>query len=561
MAAYLSPEYGAGLEDGSGVFTAAEGNVILRLSPQGTLSAKVAVERPTGIASDGQAVYVTAGIGGGRLVKMSADGKVLAETAAGHSPCAPVLSADRKSAYVLGRFTAEVAEHDARTLAVKRRAKVLREPVAAARAGERLFVANLLPDGPATGEVVAASVSVVDLKDFSVRHVKLPNGSTGVRGIAASPDGRRVYAVHTMGRFQLPTTQLERGWMNTAVCSVFDGTSGAAIGSFLLDDPLLGAANPWGVAVSPGGNWLCIAHAGTGELSVIACAELEKGVAMDDLGFCRRVGRRRIDLGGDGARGIAFADGKAVVALYFDDAFAFVDLKTGAVERSVFGQRAETCGDRRRRGEMLYNSARLCFQHWQSCASCHPDGRADGLSWDLLNDGVGNAKQTKSQLYGQFTPPTMVTGIRKDMKTCNRAGLVHIQFVRRPEEDALCLDAYTESIAPVPSPRLEGGRLSAAAERGRKVFEKASCGLCHSGPYTTDCKAYDVGLGTGTEARRLFDTPTLCEVWRTAPYLYDGRSATMMDVLTRDNPDDTHGHTQGLAPDELRDLEEYVLSL
>ena len=122
VAAYLSPEYGAGSADGLAVFTAAEGNALLRLTAKGALVAKVAVENPTGIASDGQTVYVTAGVGGGRLVKMSADGKVLAETAAGHSPCAPVLSADCKSAYVLGRFTAEVTEYDAATLAVKRRA-------------------------------------------------------------------------------------------------------------------------------------------------------------------------------------------------------------------------------------------------------------------------------------------------------------------------------------------------------------------------------------------------------------------------------------------------------
>ena len=561
-AAYLSPECGAELAGGLMCFTAAEGDALLFLSAKGTLKAKTEVHRPTGVAASGDGgAFVTAGVAPGEIVRIAPDGRIAARAPAGHSPCAPVLSADGKSVYVAGRFTADITEYDAATLAPRRRARLLREPFAATRAGNRLFVANLLPSGTATGDVVAASVSVVDLRDFSVRHAMLPNGSTGVRGIAASPDGRRVYAVHTLGRYQLPTTQLERGWMNTAVCSVFDGQSGDLIGSFILDDPLLGAANPWGVAVSPDGKFLCVSHAGTGELSVIRRDELDKGIAMDDLSFCRKIGRRRIDLGGDGARGIAFAGGKAVVALYFDDAFAFVDLSDGSVERSVFGRRAETCGDRRRRGEMLYNSAKLCFQHWQSCASCHPDGRADGLSWDLLNDGEGNAKQTKSQIFGQFTPPTMVTGIRKDMQTCNRAGLIHIQFVRRPEEDGLCLDAYTESLTPVPSPYLVGGRLSAAAERGKKVFAKAECAACHSGPYYTDCRLYDVGLGLGTEAKRRFDTPTLREVWRTAPYLYDGRSATMVDMLTRDNPRDTHGITSGLTADEISDLAEYVLSL
>jgi hypothetical protein len=35
----------------------------------------------------------------------------------------------------------------------------------------------------------------------------------------------------------------------------------------------------------------------------------------------------------------------------------------------------------------------------------------------------------------------------------------------------------------------------------------------------------------------------------------------MMDVLTTENPDDTHGVTSGLSEQQLADLAEYVLSL
>jgi len=278
-----------------------------------------------------------------------------------------------------------------------------------------------------------------------------------------------------------------------------------------------------------------------------------------------------VNLGGDGPRGTAIVGGKAVTALYFADKLAVADIAdaSAAVKTITVGCTDDISKDRVRRGEMLYNDGSMCFQQWQSCASCHPDGRVDGLNWDLLNDGMGNPKQTKSQLYGQFTPPTMATGIRKDMQTCNRAGLIHIQFVQRPEEDGLCLDAYTESITPVPSPYLVNGKLSEKAQRGKKVFEKANCTLCH-GDQTktpdgqslyTDCKLYDVKLGVATEKGRKFDTPTLCEVWRTAPYLYDGRALTMMEVLTTFNKDDEHGVTQGLSKEELEDLNEYVLSL
>ena len=72
---------------------------------------------------------------------------------------------------------------------------------------------------------------------------------------------------------------------------------------------------------------------------------------------------------------------------------------------------------------------------------------------------------------------------------------------------------------------------------------------------------YDVGLGAATEVGKMFDTPTLAECWRTAPYLYDGRAPTMRDVLTVCNPDDAHGETKNLSDEEIDDLAEYVLSL
>jgi len=58
-----------------------------------------------------------------------------------------------------------------------------------------------------------------------------------------------------------------------------------------------------------------------------------------------------------------------------------------------------------------------------------------------------------------------------------------------------------------------------------------------------------------------FDTPTLVEVWRTAPYLYDGRAATIKEVLTTHNLDDKHGMTSNLTDNEIRDLAQFILSL
>ena len=588
---YLSPEFLAPAPGGGAYVTEATAARVAEVSRDGRVVRQWPVAaNPTGIAAGGGFVYVTCGEANGELRKYAPDGKCVKTAAVGHSPCGPVLSKDGRTVYVLNRFLAQVSVLDAEKMTVVKTVKALREPFAATLGaeGKLLFVANLLPYCASTNDVVAAAVSVVDTRTFAVRHVMLPNGSTGVRGIASSPDGKSVYVTHTMGRYQLPTTQLERGWMNTAALSVFDGATGAYVNTVLLDDVDRGGANPWGVAVTADGRTLVVAHAGTCELSLIDRAALHDRLAKaakgesasgivksaedvpNDLAFLVSI-RRRVLAGGNGPRGVLLSGRTAVTALYFEDAVSLFNLDDPAARAQVvpLGPKPDLSRDRARRGEMLYNDGSMCFQQWQSCASCHPDGRVDGLNWDLLNDGMGNPKQTKSELYDHLTPPTMITGIRKDMHTCNAAGLIHIQFVTRPEEDVNCFDAYVEKMKPVPSPYLVNGKLSARAQRGEKLFVKAKCAECHTPekkapggePLWTDLKLYDVGLGTATETGRKFDTPTLTECWRTAPYLYDGRALTMEEVLTTCNPNDTHGETSKLTPEQIKDLAEYVLSL
>jgi cytochrome c peroxidase len=145
-----------------------------------------------------------------------------------------------------------------------------------------------------------------------------------------------------------------------------------------------------------------------------------------------------------------------------------------------------------------------------------------------------------------------------------RAGIKHILFTVRPEDDAVALDRYLDSLEPIPSPRLVQGKLSAAAQRGQKVFmsPNTGCAECHVGPLFTDLKLHDVGTsGVFDLPDEPFDTPTLIELWRSAPYLHDGSAATMLDVLTTGNPANKHGNTRYLIPAARSDLAEYLLSL
>ena len=77
----------------------------------------------------------------------------------------------------------------------------------------------------------------------------------------------------------------------------------------------------------------------------------------------------------------------------------------------------------------------------------------------------------------------------------------------------------------------------------------------------TDNTKYDVGTGKGREEGMVFDTPTLIEIWRTAPYLHDGRAATIKSVLAEFNKGDMHGRTLGLSEKQIDKLAEYILSL
>lgn len=544
-------------------------------------------QNPTALAisPDGRMLYVTAGTVHGKVCRIDlTSGKIVGVSDVGYSPSDVVVSPDGGTLYVCNRFNNNVAIVDVASGKTTATVAVSREPVAAAISidGKLLFVANMLPAGRADVNYVASVVSVVDTAAKKVvTDIVLPNGSMSLRDICVSPDGKYAYLTHILARYQLPTTQLERGWMNTNALSVIDVSTKKLVNTVLLDSVDLGAANPWSVACTADGKSLCVTLAGTHEVAVIdrigmheKLEKVAKGEKVsdasasaddvpNDLAFLVGL-KKRIKLDGKGPRGLAVVGSKVYATEYFSNTLGVADIYTKAQKNTISINLGPSMPMTiARKGEMFFHDADLCFQKWQSCSSCHPsDGRPDALNWDLLNDGLGNPKNTKSLLLAHKTPPAMVTGIRASAEVAVRAGIRHIQFAVRPEEDAVAIDEYLKSLTPLPSPYLEdGGKLSSAAERGQKTFVKAGCVQCHSGSLYTNMKKYNVGLGLGMETDIEFDTSGLVEIWRTAPYLHDGRAATMHDVVTAFNKDDRHGKTSKLSESEIDDLVEFVLSL
>ena len=554
-------------------------------------------------------LYVGCGEGTGTIQVIDlATRSVVRQFPAGHSPSSIVVSPDGSKLFLANRFQHEILVLDVQGGQVLARLPMIREPIALALTpdGTTLVVANHLPLAPSDSYEVAACVSLVDVASLAATHIRLLNGSTAVRGICISPDGKHAYAVHILSRYQMPTTQLERGWMNTNALSIIDLEGKKLWNTVLLDEVDLGAANPWAVKCSANGKWLIVSHAGTHEISVIDRAGLHEKIASvpADVETARAAGRydnrnlyssaiqadipndlaflvdlrRRIRLQGrgpwgwlgadpteaNGPRGLTVVGSKVFVAVYFSDKLAVVDLDSPPSQELVLvplGPKPELTPVRK--GEMHFHDAWLCFQHWQSCASCHPDARVDGLNWDLMNDGLGNPKNTRSMLYSHLTQPLMAAGVRPDVRAAVEAGFVHIQFAVRPKEDIDAVVQYIESLRPVPSPYLVNGELTEKARRGRELFfgEKLRCYICHPEGVYTDSRLHNVGSRGEYDDRDEFTSPTLVECWRTAPYMHDGHYTDLYQLFREGKHGATHGGVAEITNEELEALVEFLLSL
>jgi len=551
--------------------------------PTGKVTRRVTVPaEPTGLVltPDGTRLIVTCAAPKSTVAVLDArKGNTVASIPAGHTATGPAISPDGKRIYVCNRFSGNVSVIDLPAGKEVARVAAGREPIAAAVTpdGRTVVVANHLPDSRANGGYrvnVAAAVRLIDARTYETATVELRHGAGGVRGLCISPDGKHALVTHLMANFEEIPFRVDTGWINVNVVSIVDVPECKLVSTIGLDDLDLGAGNPYGVTFADDGQSVCVGLAGAHELRVVSTAELLGDLAhrtmqpmMGVWPIYVSLGEtlwRRVELPGKGPRALAAAGSKLYVAQFFSDDVAVVDLEQrgGTVTGTIaLGPRVPLTPERR--GELLFHDATICYQQWQSCASCHPDGRADGLNWDLMNDGTGNAKNTKSMLLAHRTPPAMAEGVRAEAEQAVRAGLEHILFADRPEEEAAAIDAYLKSLGPVPSPHLIDGRLSPAAERGRVLFQskRVGCHRCHPAPLYTDLKSHDVGTRGPTEHNGRFDTPTLVEVWRTAPYLHDGRYRTLRELFIDGRHGLRPGPSHNLSEEQIDDLVEFVLSL
>jgi YVTN family beta-propeller protein len=256
------------------------------------------------------------------------------------------------------------------------------------------------------------------------------------------------------------------------------------------------------------------------------------------------------------------------------------------------------------RGKRVFYASRdprMSLTSYVSCASCHLDGDGDGLTWDFTQRGEGlrntiplagrggadlgplhwSANFDEVQDFehdirggqggtGFLDDARFHAGTRDHPLGDPKAGL-------SPALDDLT--AYVASLTAVgtsPHRRDDDAQWRAAVARGEAVFRRADvgCAACHDGPYYSDSRfgpdrapvLHDVGTLTEASGARLggpltgLDTPSLRGLWSSAPYLHDGSAPALRDVLVTRNQAGRHGHTSHLTTDEMRDLEQFLLS-
>jgi len=217
------------------------------------------------------------------------------------------------------------------------------------------------------------------------------------------------------------------------------------------------------------------------------------------------------------------------------------------------------------RGKQLFYDARdtrLARDSYLSCASCHNDGGNDGRTWDLTSMGEGlrntvylrgragaqgrlhwsanfdEVQDFEAQIRalnqgtGLMSDAAYNTGTRSQPLGDAKAGL---------STDLDALAAYVGSLSTfAPSPyRTSSGALTDAAVSGRTLFA-TQCASCHGGSAFTDSASnvpHDVGTIKSSSGSRLggaltgIDTPTLRDVWLTAPYLHDGSASSITAAI------------------------------
>jgi YVTN family beta-propeller protein len=513
--------------------------------------------------------------------------KVIATWPVAMEPTGIALDREGRFAYVANRISNDVAVLDASTgVEVKRLAAgrgasyIMPSPD-----GARLYVTHIYPNPTRESteggnrSLPRSEITVLDAGRSTVRdRIDLP-GVAHAFHVAFSADGRLGVAAQLHPHNLVPLAHLEHSGAFTDTLTIFGADVEKPV-EVPLDELEYYAARPFGVAISPDKTRLYVGSGGAEAVTVIDIPKLlaflrsKPAHLAQDLSASAHYVIARIPVGQD-PRGLLLADGGAhlLVANKLDDSISVIDTRTNRVTKTV-QLAAPHVINVQRHGEQTFYTAKYSFQGQIGCANCHIDSTFDGLTWDLEPDGFGRDVVDNRPIEDlRGTEPFKWNGGNPDLPTeCGPR--TEKYFWRAQNYDPLTLSDLVTYIRSLPARpnrwREANGQLTAAQERGKAVFERATdkfgkpipelnrCSFCHSGPKGTSQKSFDVGTRKSTDNTGRLDTPQLTNIALSAPYLHDGSARTLEEIWTVFNPEDKHGRTNDLTKDELNDLIEYL---
>jgi DNA-binding beta-propeller fold protein YncE/mono/diheme cytochrome c family protein len=193
----------------------------------------------------------------------------------------------------------------------------------------------------------------------------------------------------------------------------------------------------------------------------------------------------------------------------------------------------------------------------RACASCHPDGRDDAITWSTP-DGprrsillAGRVASEKAFAWNGSSK-SLREHLGKTFDRLDGSGL------RGLELDGLV--AYVSTMRPPVSAPAAAPRDPTVA-RGAALFaaKETECASCHVGPTFSDGMVHDVQSRAKGDRDGSFRTPSLHLVGGAGPYFHDGRYATLKELLR--DADGKMGRTKHLSASDLDALEAYLRTL
>jgi mono/diheme cytochrome c family protein len=311
--------------------------------------------------------------------------------------------------------------------------------------------------------------------------------------------------------------------------------------------PFASGALPVDIAVSPNGQQIAVATAGNGLVQVTPIGVINSR----DMDQCGRggfpgspsTGGKSDELGRPTS--VAYAPNNDLV-IFYSEVPALV-VRPGGIPTNA---RTIVLS-----GDIGYDAGRGLF-HQQTasglaCASCHPEGREDGLVWEF----AGFGRRRTQSLAGDILErgPYHWVGDMKDLGV-----LMDDVFANRMaggkvnHSQKVSLGPWLNRI-PAPAPVAAE---PTAVERGREVFQVAQCASCHNGALFTNNTLVDVGTGGK------FKVPSLVGIAARAPFMHSGCAATLKDRFNGTcGGGDKHGLTSTLTQAQTDDLVKYLESL